>query len=77
MYEVKGKTTEISATSRASIKCLVNGRECFYTVEHMEKRTIPDVEGVDLEEERKALWNVVNEVVDYQCKEIIELTKNK
>ena len=48
-YESKAATTQIRATSRASVKV----RESFYTVEYCEERTIPDIDGVNLEEEKK------------------------
>lgn len=72
MYESKAKTTRIVATSRASIKV----RDNFYTVEYSEERTVPDVEDVDLAQERKILWDEVNAVVDDQCASIIETFKS-
>lgn len=71
MYEVKGITTTIRATSRVAIKCGEN----FFTVEHMEERSIPDVEGVDMVAERKNLWEVVNSTVDDKVAEIYEMNK--
>ncbi len=67
-YESKAITTQIRATSRASVKV----RDNFYTVEYSEERTIPDVEGVNLEEERKALWDCVNNECDNQIEDIIK-----
>lgn len=61
----KGKTTMIRATSRASVKV----RDSFYTVEFCEERQIP--EDADLEEERKALWDIVNGEVDDQIEVIL------
>ena len=67
-YVSKARTTQIRATSRASVKI----KESYYTVEYTEERTIPDTEGVNLEEERKLLWNDVNDEVDGQIEDIIK-----
>lgn len=72
MYESKAKTTKIVATSRAAIKI----KESYYTVEYSEERTVPDVEDIDLAQERKILWDEVNAVVDDQCASIIETFKS-
>lgn len=68
MYESKAKVTEINATSRVAIKI----RDNYYTVEYSEKRSIPEVEGVDIEAERGLLWNDVNATVDNQANEILK-----
>ena len=60
------KTTTIKATSRASVKIKDN----YFTVEYSEERVIPDVEGVDLEEEKAELWDAVNTECDNQILEI-------
>jgi hypothetical protein len=67
-YESKAITTQIRATSRASVKV----RDNFYTVEYTEERTIPQVDGVNLEEERKLLWDTVNDECDNQIADIIK-----
>lgn len=67
-YVSKAITTQIRATSRASVKI----RDNYYTVEYTEERTIPQVEGVDLEQERKLLWDCVNEECDNQIDDIIK-----
>ena len=67
-YKSKAITTQIKATSRASVKV----RDNFYTVEYQEERTIPDIEGVNLEEEKKLLWNDVNTEVDSQIVDIMQ-----
>lgn len=72
-YEVKGITTSIRFTSRASVKIVDN----FYTIEACEERVIPDVEDVDIEEERKALWDTVNNEVDEQIEDILKTFKKK
>lgn len=66
-YEVMGITTALRFTSRASVKI----RDNFYTVEACEERAIPDVEGIDVDEERKALWETVNKECDDQIQEIL------
>lgn len=70
-YTSKAVVTEISATSRVAIKV----RDNFYTVEYTEKRAIPDVEGVDIEQERLALFDAVNGVVDMQAEDILRMTQ--
>ena len=67
-YTSKAITTQIRATSRASVKI----RDNFYTVEYSEERTIPDIEGVNLEEEKRILWEDVNGEVDAQIEDIIK-----
>ena len=71
-YVQKAITTKISATSRASIKI----KESHYTIEYSEERVIPEVEGLDLESEKKILWDDVNREVDLQIEDIYEATKN-
>ena len=65
-YTPKAVTSTIRATSRMSLKVKDN----FYTVEYTEERVIPDVEGVDITQERSALWDAVNAEVDNQAQEI-------
>ena len=72
-YEVKAKTTKINAVSRVAIKI----RDNFYTVEYSEERTIPDVDGVILKEERTALFDAVNAVVDAQVEDIVRSFSKK
>lgn len=66
-YTSKAITTQIKATSRVSVKI----RENFYTLEYTEERTVPQVEGVDLEKERELLWDKVNSEVDVAMEETI------
>jgi hypothetical protein len=66
-YTPKAIVTEITATSRVAIKI----RDNFYTVEYSEKRAIPDVEGIDVEAERLALFDAVNSIVDEQANDIL------
>ena len=71
MYESKAKTTKIVATSRAAVKIKDN----YYTIEYSEERSVPDIEDVDLSQERKILWDEVNTVVDDQIASIVETFK--
>lgn len=67
----KAKTVTIKATSRASVKVKDN----YFTVEYSEERVIPDLEGIDLEAERKELWDTVNDECDTQIMEIKSIYK--
>ena len=66
-YESKAIVTKINATSRVAIKI----RDNYYTVEYSEERSIPDIEGIDVEQERILLFDAVNNVVDAQAEDII------
>lgn len=66
-YTSKAVVTNIKATSRVAIKI----RDNYYTVEYAEERSIPDIEGVDIEKERNLLFDAVNEVVDNQTEDIV------
>ena len=72
-YEVKGISTKVTATSRVAIKIKDN----YYTVECSEERSIPDVEGVDIEKERQALFDDVNATVDGQIEDIYNTFNKK
>lgn len=72
-YESKATVTKISATSRVAIRLKDN----YYTVEYSEERTIPDVDGVILKEEREALFDAVNAVVDAQAEDIVRSFSKK
>ena len=72
-YEPKAKVTVIRATSRASVKV----RDNFYTVEYSEERAIPDIEGVNLEAEKQALWETVNYECDNQIHDILDTFGSK
>lgn len=63
----KATITTIRATSRASVKINDN----FYTVEYCEERKLPEDTECNIDEERKLLWNTVNNEVDSQIEEII------
>lgn len=68
-YQSKAVISKITATSRMSVKI----RDNFYTIEYSEERLIPDVDGVDIEAEKKLLWDVVNGEVDNQIADIYAL----
>lgn len=68
MYESKAKVNTIKADSKITIKIKDN----FYSVNYSEERTIPDVEGVDIKQERQMLWDDVNNIVDNQAAEILK-----
>lgn len=70
-YEPKARISKIQATSRMSLKVKDN----YFTVEYTEERVIPDIEGVDMEQEKQALWDAVNNEVDNQA-EVIYNTFN-
>lgn len=72
-YESKAKITVISATSRAAIKMNDN----FFTIEYHEERTIPDIDGVQMDRERELLWDAVNGEVDNQVEEVVNAFKNR
>lgn len=70
-YESKAIVTTIRATSRASVKV----RDNFYTVEYCEERSLPNTEDVDVEQERRLLWDTVNGECDDQIADIIKTFK--
>lgn len=72
-YIPQGVPTEISATSRCSIKINDN----FYTIEAAEKRTILNPEVADMNKEWEDLFNSVNSVTDNQTADIIKTFKRK
>ena len=74
------KTTTIRATSRASIKLLVHGKEQYFTVEYSEERTVEYDKGEKsdakvLDDARKDLWDTCNAEVDNQLQEIEDTFK--
>lgn len=70
-YELKAIIKTIKATSRASVKV----GESYYTVEYSEERIIPDIEGVNIKEERQFLWDDVNAECDNQIEDILKTFK--
>lgn len=67
----KATTTTIKASSRASVKV----GDSFYTVEYTEERSIPEIDDISIEEERKDLWNTVNGECDRQIEDILKAFK--
>lgn len=72
-YKSKAVISKITATSRMSVKIKDN----FYTIEYAEERLIPDIDGVDIDAEKKLLWDVVNGEVDNQIADIYALYEEK
>lgn len=70
-YEVKGKTTKITATSRCAIKI----RDNYYTIEASEERSID--EPADMEKEWQALFDSINDIVDGQIQDIADTFQRK
>lgn len=70
-YEVKGKTTKITATSRCAIKIKDN----YYTLELSEERVMPDDESIDLDKEYKALFDSINSEIDTQMQDVLNSVK--
>lgn len=67
-YKPKAITTSIKFTSRASIKI----RDNFFTFEACEERIIPDIEDINIEKEKQALWKAVNTEVDDQIEDTVK-----
>lgn len=68
-YESKAVVSKITATSRMSVKIHDN----FYTLEYSEERLITDNPDIDVEKERKLLWDKVNSEVDNQIEDVYKL----
>lgn len=77
-YEVKGKTTKLTAVSRCSIniKNTRTGKDNYYTIELSEERVMPNDVQIDLNKEYTALFDSINAEVDRQMEEIIQQTKS-
>ena len=65
-YNSKAIITTIKANSKVTLKI----RDNFFSVEYTEERTIPDVEGIDIEKERECLFEDVNGIIDEKADEI-------
>ena len=73
-YTSKAVINRISVTSRAAVKV----RDNFYTVEYFEERSFPaNVEDIDMEKERKLLWDTCNTETDRQIEDIFEMVHKK
>ena len=67
-YISKAAVSSIRFTSRASVKI----GESFYTVEACEEHVLPMEDDLNIEQERKILWDVVNTECDKQIEDIIK-----
>lgn len=72
-YVSKAKTTTIEATSRISLKI----NDVYATFEYTEARSIPDIEGVDIEKEKAMLWQDVITQTDDQADEALRVLNSK
>lgn len=73
-YEVKGRTTKITATSRCALKVKDN----YYTLELSEERVMPEETEVDLNREYEAIFNSINNEIDNQMQDILDsINSNK
>ena len=71
-YIQKGKTVKIAATSKATVQIQNN----YYSFSYTEERELPqDDNEVNLEMERKLLWETLNAEVDNQIEEITNIYK--
>ena len=71
-YSPKYVTTKIQFSSRVSM----NISDAWYTFEASEERSFPTgVSDVDIEAERKALWDTLNAEVDKQAVEVYDMIK--
>lgn len=75
IYKPHSVPTEISATSRASIKVSTRNGDNFYTVEAYQKKTITETEGLDIDSEYAMLFDDLNKIIDNQCEDIIRSIK--
>ena len=67
-YEIKGKTTKITATSRCALKVNDN----FYTLQLEEEREIvPDDKEIRLDLEYKDIFDNINAEIDNQIQDVL------
>jgi hypothetical protein len=64
---------EITANARISFKQVTRSGDVFYTFEYGETRTVES----DIEQERKELWDTVNDEINKQVVEVKTLYQNK
>ena len=64
-YKSKAVTHSIKFTSRKSVKI----KDSYYTIEACEERWLPEDGNVNIEEERRLLWDTVNR----ECEDQIDL----
>lgn len=72
-YVSKAKTVTIEATSRISLKI----NDVYATFEYTEARSIPDVDGIDIEEEKRLLWEDVIAQTDDQADAALKVMGGK
>lgn len=65
-YSSKSTILTISASSKVSVQIGTK----FFTLEYAETRSVPNEPGVNIEEERKILWDAVNTEVDAQIEDV-------
>lgn len=72
-YQSKLIPSKIGATSRVAIKL----RDTYYTFEYNEEREIPPelVDKIDLDAERRILWDECHSQVDSQVEQILKAEK--
>lgn len=70
-YEIKGKTTKITATSRCALKVKDN----YYTLELTEERTMPNDVEIDLDKEYRAVFDSINAEIDNQIQDVLNNVK--
>ena len=71
-YEIKGKTTKITATSRCALKVKDN----YYTLELTEEREIvPDDKEIRLDLEYKDIFDNINAEIDNQIQDVLNNVK--
>lgn len=70
-YEIKGKTTKITATSRCALKVKDN----YYTLELTEERTMPNNVEIDLDKEYRAVFDSINAEIDNQIQDVLNNVK--
>ncbi len=69
-YVQQAKTVKISATSKATVQIKNN----YYSFSYGEERELPEDDlRVNLDEERKLLWESLNAEVDKQIEEVVKL----
>lgn len=72
-YVQQAKTVKISGTSKATVQIKGN----YYSFSYSEERELPEDQlKVNIEEERKLLWETLNAEVDNQIEEITKIYNN-
>lgn len=73
-YVQQGKTVKIAGTSKATVQINNN----YYSFSYTEERELPEDDSrVNLDEERKLLWDTLNNEVDNQIEQIMNVYKAK